>query len=318
MGKVNSTRLIFHPDHALHETGPDHPERPWRVDGTLEHLRSTPFWNRLEVIRPDPADRTRIERVHSSEHVSRIAAACRERVPYLDPDTPITQDSYRAALLASGGGLAAADAVISGGAANALVLARPPGHHAEATRAMGFCLFNHVAVTARYLQEEHHLGKIFIVDWDVHHGNGTQQIFEEDPTVFTFSVHQWPLYPGTGRSEEIGRGKGRGTVCNVPLEAGQGDKRYDQIFRERVGPAIEAYRPDAVLISAGFDAHLRDPLAGMVVTEEGFAGLTRQVTRWSSELCGGRVISFLEGGYDPQALPRSVEAHLKALLEAGS
>jgi acetoin utilization deacetylase AcuC-like enzyme len=315
---MNRTFLIFHPDHLQHETGEGHPERPWRADRTAARLRRANLGDRLAWQSPDPADRGTIERVHDPLHVARVESACRNGMAFLDADdTRISAGSGGAALLAAGAGPAAADAVISGAARNAFVLCRPPGHHAKRAAAMGFCLFNNVAVSARYLQTVHGLERVFIVDWDVHHGNGTQHIFEADPTVFTFSVHQWPLYPGTGRADEIGIDAGRGTVRNVPLAAGHGDDTYLRVFREELAPALEKFRPDIILVSAGFDAHRADPLGGMEVTTDGFAALTRLVVDWSRDLCGGRLISFLEGGYDEAALPECVEIHVRGLLDTG-
>ena len=202
---------------------------------------------------------------------------------------------------------------MSGRARSAFVATRPPGHHAETARAMGFCLFNNVAVAARYLQDEHGIERVAIVDWDVHHGNGTQEIFEADGSVFYFSTHQYPFYPGSGAANETGRGEGRGATLNVPLPPGAGDREYLAIFRDLLRPALDRFRPGAILISAGFDAHRADPLAGMSLPEAGYAGMTGVVREAAEAHCRGRVVSLLEGGYDLQALAASVEAHLRAL-----
>jgi acetoin utilization deacetylase AcuC-like enzyme len=195
----------------------------------------------------------------------------------------------------------------------AFVATRPPGHHAEADRAMGFCLFNNVAIAARHLQARHGVARVAIVDWDVHHGNATQHMFEDDPTVLYFSTHQFPFYPGTGAAGERGRGAGTGFTLNVPMPAGSRDREYASVFRERLAPALEEFEPGFILISAGFDAHRDDPLAGMALTESGYADLTRIVRDAADRACSGRVVSLLEGGYDLRALAASVEAHIRAL-----
>jgi acetoin utilization deacetylase AcuC-like enzyme len=231
----------------------------------------------------------------------------------LDPDTGVSPGSWRAALLSAGGALLACDAVLAGKARSAFVCTRPPGHHAEAGRAMGFCLFNNIAVAARHLQRAHGLGRILIVDWDVHHGNGTQHMFETDPTVFYFSTHQFPFYPGTGSARETGSGRGAGFTLNYPMPAGSGDAEYIEVFQSVLCPEIDRVQPEAILISAGFDAHRDDPLAGMSLTEKGYAALTSILREAAGRHCDGRIISLLEGGYDLQALAAAVEAHLLAL-----
>jgi len=263
--------------------------------------------------RPAPCDPEHVVRVHPETYVAAIEDACRRAPVRLDPDTAVSTGSWEAALLSAGAVVDASDAVAAGRLRSAFVCTRPPGHHAETGRAMGFCLFNNVAVAARFLQAERGLGRIFVVDWDVHHGNGTQQVFEADDSVFYFSTHQYPFYPGTGARNERGRGRGEGFTLNVPLPAGTGDAEYLRVFREVLRPAIESFAPDLILISAGFDAHRDDPLASMEVTEKGFSGMTRIVRDAAEEHCGGRVVSVLEGGYDLNALARSVEAHLREL-----
>ena len=257
-----------------------------------------------------------IEKVHRSSHIQKI----RENIPstgqiHLDPDTPISSNSFLAAQLAVEGVLNAADKVMSGELSSVFCALRPPGHHAESNRVMGFCLFNNVAVCARYLQQQYGLKKIAIIDWDVHHGNGTQQIFYEDPTVLYFSVHQFPLYPGTGSEREVGSGAGEGYTLNCPLPPGRGDDYYVGVFEKVLAPALKSFSPDFILISAGFDAHKEDPLANMQVTDAGFGELTRIVKNCAEHLCQGRMVSCLEGGYNLGALARSVEQHLITLME---
>jgi acetoin utilization deacetylase AcuC-like enzyme len=250
----------------------------------------------LDVVEAGPASREQVERCHAREYLDRLEAL--EVPTLLDPDTVASETSYEAALLAAGCTLAAVD---RGGFA----LVRPPGHHALPDRAMGFCLIDNVAVAARYAQAELALERVAIVDWDVHHGNGTQDIFRDDDSVFFVSLHQWPFYPGSG-----GPGEGNETTLNVPLPAGSGDADYLHAFDELVTPAVRAFEPDLVLVSAGFDAHVDDPLASMLVTAEGF----RELARLSAAL-GPRVAAVLEGGYDPRTLPTLVAAAREGFQE---
>jgi len=305
--------FVYHDDCLKHSNGPGHPERPERVAAIHDHLARRGLLDRLIVVRPEPCPIDLIARVHEPRYIEAIRRAC-ERAPIqLDPDTAVSPGSWDAALLSAGGAVAACDAVVSGKSGAAFVCTRPPGHHAERDRAMGFCLFNNIAIAARRLQEKHGLGRVLIVDWDVHHGNGTQHLFEDDPTVFYFSVHQYPFYPGTGSARETGRGRGAGFTRNCPMPAGAGDGEYTRVFREVLVPEIDRVQPEAILISAGFDAHRADPLAGMSLSEDGYAGMTSILKASADKHCGGRIISLLEGGYDLTALGASVEAHLRAL-----
>jgi len=305
--------FVFHDDCLNHRNGPGHPERPERIAAIRDHLARGGLLDRLLVIRPDPCPVDLIARVHERGYIESIRRACERAPVQLDPDTGVSPGSWQAALVSAGGAVAACDAVVSGAARAAFVCTRPPGHHAEADRAMGFCLFNNIAVAARHLQDRHGLGRVLIVDWDVHHGNGTQHLFEDDDTVFYFSVHQYPFYPGTGSARETGTGRGAGYTLNCPMPAGAGDEAYARVFRAVLRPEIDRVQPDAILISAGFDAHRADPLAGMSLTERGYAEMTSILVECADKHCGGRIISLLEGGYDLAALCASVEAHLRGL-----
>ena len=272
---------------------------------------------RLKPVTPVPAPRAWLEAVHDPAYIDRVEEACRRGDLLIDSmDTAICPASYEAALLAAGAGVALAEEVYAGEIRNGMALVRPPGHHAERAVAMGFCLFNNVAIVAKRLLTKPDVERVLIVDWDVHHGNGTQHMFEDDPAVFYFSIHEWPFYPGTGAAGERGRGKGEGTTLNVPAPAGWGDEEYLRVFREVLRPNALDFDPQFVLVSAGFDAHDRDPLAEMRVTEDGYRAMTRAVMEIAEECSDGRLVSLLEGGYDAEALPRSVAAHLTTLMEA--
>lgn len=307
--------FLYHPSFLAHDTGPGHPERPERLRAICDHLQRAGCWEQLSHREPAPASLDTLQLAHPLAYLEMIERACREGPTSLDPDTVASPGSWEAALRAVGAVTLAIDQVATGQLHAAFCAVRPPGHHALADRAMGFCLFNNVAVGARYAQRRHKLSRILIVDWDVHHGNGTQAIFEEDPAVLYFSTHQFPFYPGTGARRETGRGAGQGFTMNVPLPAGSGDAELIRAFHEELTPKAEAFAPDLVLISAGFDAHRDDPLAGLAVTEAGYAEATRIVRGIADRWCKGRVVSALEGGYDLRALGTSVEAHLRALLE---
>lgn len=320
---MTKTGLVYHPAYLRHDTGPGHPESPERLRFTYRALEASGILERITVLPVPDQPRSdlpaHLERVHRTSHIHRIQDASHgQGINYLDPDTPVGGDSYAVALLAVEGVLTAVDEIMAQRANNVFCAVRPPGHHAESSRAMGFCLFNNVAVAARYIQDRYELEKVMIIDWDVHHGNGTQEIFYDDPSVFYFSVHQFPLYPGSGRESERGRDKGDGFTMNCPLPSGKGDLEYVSVFDKILEPTVESFRPSFILVSAGFDAHRDDPLAGMRLTEEGFGELTRRVRRWAVRHCEGRIISCLEGGYNLEALARSIETHMRELAEAPS
>ena len=308
------TGFVFHEEFLQHDTGVRHPERADRLINIVDNLTRTGLLQKLNIINPDLAKLKWIEKIHSTEYIHSVKKACELGYSNLDSDTGICSKSYRIALLAAGGILAAADTIMKGTITNCFCAVRPPGHHAEKHRAMGFCLFNNVAITAKYLQQQYSLRKILIIDWDVHHGNGTQNAFYEDPTVFYFSIHQSPHYPGTGLINETGAGEGEGFTMNVPLTSGQRDEDYINIFHSKLSPAVEKFKPDLILISAGFDAHQDDHLSGMLLSENGFSELTKIVVDLANKFCGGRIISILEGGYNLEKLASSVAAHIKVLL----
>jgi acetoin utilization deacetylase AcuC-like enzyme len=266
---------------------------------------------------PRIAEEEWITQIHSPSYVAALNAhQPTNGRAVLDPDTSMSPGSLHAAFLAAGGALAAVDAIMRGEVEHVFCAVRPPGHHAETARAMGFCLFNNVAIAARYVQKRHRLTRVLIVDWDVHHGNGTQHSFEQDPSILFFSTHQFPHYPGTGRARERGTGVGEGFTINVPMEAGDGDEEYHAVFVNVLLPAADAFKPEFVIVSAGFDAHRDDPLASMRLTEAGYSDLTGLVAGIAKRHAQGRLLSALEGGYNLTALAASVEAHLKALLAA--
>jgi len=314
---MGRTGFVYHPQYLEHDMGAGHPESPERLRAIVARLQESGVFERLVQIQPLPAADEWITYIHAASYLETLKrrAPTHGRVS-LDPDTSMSPGSLSAAYLAAGGLLTAADAIVSGSIDHAFCAVRPPGHHAEHDRAMGFCLFNNVAIAARYLQRKHGIARVLIVDWDVHHGNGTQHAFYDDPSVLFFSTHQYPHYPGTGRPSEEGEGAGKGTTINVPMTAGEGDDVYRRLFEKVLIPAADNFKPDFVVLSAGFDAHRNDPLASMGLTEDGYAELTRLVVQIAQRHCNGRVLSSLEGGYHLASLSASVERHLMALLES--
>lgn len=311
------TGFAYHPDCLLHDPGPGHPESPERLRTIRSRLQASGVLAQLVSIQPVSTQDEWILQVHAPSYLKDLKARSPEkgRVP-LDPDTWLSPGSVPAAYLAVGGALAAVDAIMAGRINNGFCAVRPPGHHAERARAMGFCLFNTVAIAARYIQRRYGLAKVLIVDWDVHHGNGTQHSFEDDPSILFFSTHQYPHYPGTGGAHERGTGRGEGMTINVPMFPGQGDGEYRKVFEEILVPVADSFNPEFVLISAGFDAHRDDPLASMDLTEKGYGALTGIVAGVAGRYSQGRLLSCLEGGYNLNALSASVERHIMALLDA--
>lgn len=302
--------FVYHADFLKHDTG-SHPENAGRLVAIMNGLEKTGLIDSLIRIEPILANIEQIRYIHSSDYIQMVKDFSSIGMP-LDPDTPTSEHSFKTALLAAGGVIAAVDAVI-GGLDSVFALVRPPGHHAEPDRGMGFCLFNNVAIAARYAQAQG-LEKVLIVDWDVHHGNGTQKAFYEDDSVLYFSIHQSPHFPGTGKINEIGSGKGEGFTINVPLPQGADDADFLYVFEKVLIPAARQFRPDIILVSAGQDGHRDDPLAGMNLTSEGYALMTGVVRFLAEELSGGRLILALEGGYNHKALADSTISIFLALL----
>jgi acetoin utilization deacetylase AcuC-like enzyme len=324
------------PRFVEHDTGPHHPERPDRIRAIQKAVRDAgligsvnPFPDfKLDLgltplgvpplleIETRPADVKWLRTVHPEQHIQHVRRICQFGGILDQGDTPCELRSFDTALLSAGAALQCCDAVMAGRVLRAFSAARPPGHHAEPDRAMGFCLFNNVAIAARYLQQAYSVDRVAIVDFDVHHGNGTQAVFETDPSVLFISMHQHPAtcYPGSGNDWETGEGKGRGFTLNLPFEPGAQDMDYLQVIDSRVLPALDKFRPQVLLISAGFDAHRDDPLAQINLSEECFELMTRKLVAIADVHCGGRVVSVLEGGYHLRALGRSVVRHLAGLI----
>lgn len=312
-----ATGFLYDPKYLDHDTGFGHPERKDRLIATLAYLEQQAWFPTLVPVLSKQVEPQWIEKVHGGDYIKRAAAACHQGAPYLDVlDVSISQESYDIARLAVGGVLELADQLMTGTIHNGFGLIRPPGHHAEQNMAMGFCLFNNIAILARYLQHHHGLDKIVILDWDVHHGNGTQHTFEADPSVLYISLHQYPFYPGSGAASETGTGRGRKATLNYPMAAGSTDEDYQSAFMDSILPAINRFKPEAVLISAGFDAHRADPLAQINLSTAFYGWMSDRMMEVADAHANGRLISVLEGGYDLNALSHCVAQHLMVLSGA--
>ena len=305
--------LVYDPIYLEHDTG-SHPENASRLIKIVDHLKQTGTMKQLIPISPRAATVGELSTVHSPGYISNVESFAQGGGGALDPDTMVSPASYNVALYAAGGLIEAVDAVMAGNVRSAFALVRPPGHHAVRWEAMGFCLFNNVAVAARYAIANHDLERILIVDFDVHHGNGTQDTFYDDPHVLYFSTHQSPFYPGSGRVEETGDGDGKGTTVNVPLPAWCGDDEYLRVYDEVLIPVARRFRPQLVLVSAGYDAHWSDQISQMQLSVTGFANVGRLLKGLAEELCDERIVLTLEGGYNLDALAASTRATIDVLL----
>jgi len=309
------TGLVYDSIYKQHIPRRRHPERPARCDVIIDAMTAAGLAQQMVKIRVHTATIDNIALCHTREYIETARKDADSDFGWLSTgDTPVCRESFEVALFAAGGVISAVDAVVDGRARNAFCVVRPPGHHATPTRGMGLCIFNNVAIAARYAQKKHGLAKVLIADWDVHHGNGTQEIFYEDPSVFYFSVHQWPSFPGTGRPEEVGEGASRGTTLNCPFPRGTAGAEVVAAFREHLVPVADKFKPDILLISAGFDSRRGDPLGGLLLTDEDFAEMTRIVVEVAGRHCGGRLVSVLEGGYALDTLGPAVVAHVRALM----
>jgi acetoin utilization deacetylase AcuC-like enzyme len=310
-----SVVLIHTERFAEHQTPPGHPERPERAE-VMDVVAARWRERGIDVVAPPEATREQLARVHDDAYLNVIEKTAGRAVK-LDPDTYTSPESYEIALLAAGAAVDAVDRVMKGPHRAAMALVRPPGHHAERDRAMGFCLYNNVAVAAAHARANG-VARIAVVDYDVHHGNGTQHIFESDPSVLYVSTHQYPYYPGTGAAREVGSEAGRGFTVNLPLEVGAVDDDYRLVFDEVVLPVLRQFAPELLIVSAGFDAHERDPLGGMRVTTPAFGAMTMALRAVAEEYCHGRIVCVTEGGYDLHALAASIDAVVQTLSDAAS
>jgi acetoin utilization deacetylase AcuC-like enzyme len=311
----SKTGFVYHEQFLEHDTGYGHPEKPDRLRAIVDNLQETGLWQKLHHLIVDAAPIEVINKVHSQRHVQYVKERCEKGFTILDQgDTTVCEKSYDIALLAAGGVISAVDAVMSGVLKNVFCAVRPPGHHAESNSPMGFCLFNNAAIAARYAQDKYNIRRVAIIDWDVHHGNGTQEIFYNDPSIFYISIHQYPFYPGSGSKSEKGEGKGEGFTLNFPMKAGSGEIEYLEVFCKEIIPVLDGYHPQLIIISAGFDAHKEDPLANMNLTDDTYRILTEMMAETAEKYAKGRIISVLEGGYNLQALSRSLQKHIEALI----
>ena len=310
-----ATALIHNPSYAKHDTGPGHPETPERYEVVMKALRAdAKLWSSLAEISPEKAAKGLIQAAHSPQHFKRVESAFEQGQDRLDADTVISMHSFDASLFAAGAVIAGVDAVMQTNARNAFAAVRPPGHHATSENAMGFCMFNNVAVGARHAQNKYkEIERVAIIDWDVHHGNGTQGIFYNDPSVYFFSMHQYPWYPGTGSRGETGHGRGLGSTLNMPVKANTKANEQKRMFEGAIEDIAKNFKPDLIMISAGFDAHQSDPLGQLELEDADFVSMTKTAMQWADTACEGRIVSALEGGYNLSTLGGTVKNHVAEL-----
>jgi acetoin utilization deacetylase AcuC-like enzyme len=307
------TGIVYDPIYLKHDTG-QHPENYHRLEAIMAMLENTGLIIEITQVEARPASIYEIALVHEKQHINRVQEIALRGGGWLDPDTAMSSESYDAALVAAGGAIAAAEAVMNGEVNNVFALPRPPGHHAMPTHAMGFCLFNNIAVATKMVLLKYQLERIAIIDFDVHHGNGTQEAFYDSPNVLYISTHEYPFYPGTGSEQETGKGEGKGYTINVPLPAYSGDSVHLPVYQEIVVPAVRRFKPQLILSSAGYDGHWSDPLAMMKLSITGYARIVRIIKELTDELCEGRLVLTLEGGYNLNVLTSSVKATFDILM----
>ncbi|MGQ9640051.1 MAG: histone deacetylase family protein [Candidatus Bathyarchaeia archaeon] len=301
------TGLVYHPTYLKHDTGWGHPERPERISGIIQALKERGLMDNpnITVLKPEPANVEDLTSIHTEQYIEKVRLISSQGVS-LTPDTPAGPETFEIARLSAGGAIHAGEAVVEGKVRNSFALIRPPGHHAGRDYGGGFCYFNNVAVMIEYLRKNFGMRRFMIIDWDVHHGNGTQDIFYSDPSVLYFSTHQMPLYPGTGHITEIGEGEGRGYTVNLPLPAGTSGDVYDQVLTDLIIPLTEAFKPEMITVSAGFDAYFADPIANLQFTIQTYINITSRLIELTDKICKGRLTMVLEGGYNLKALPKIV------------
>jgi len=307
------TGVVHTEELKKHDTGKGHPESAGRVDAVSRALAAPSLSGKLESLAPRPAEREEILLIHWDRLYKEVLESAHQEKTFLDADTVASKDTAAVAHLAAGAALVAVESVMDGDVHNAFAFTRPPGHHAKPDKAMGFCVFNNVAIAAKHAQQRYQLKRILIIDFDVHHGNGTQKAFYTSPEVLYVSTHQSPHYPGTGALDEIGKDEGEGFTLNIPMPPGMGDAEYMRMFQDVIGPVGREFSPELVLVSAGFDAHRDDPLGGMNVTHEGYAGMAESILRLARSTCDGRAVFVLEGGYDLTALEKSIVSVLTTM-----
>ncbi len=313
---MNKTALIYDPIFLEHKTGSKHPEKPERLLAVMSHLKETGMISKLTQVKPRKATMDEISSVHAKDYVSELKDFTKKGGGYLDLDTIVSKDSFQAAAYAAGAALSGVDALIAGDFDNIFALVRPPGHHALSNWGMGFCIFNNLAIAARHAQKKG-LKRVMILDFDAHHGNGIQDIFYSDPSVLYVSIHHHPFYPGTGFLNDVGIGEGKGYTVNFPLTSGLGDEAYVKILKELVSPITRQFKPDIIMLAAGFDGHHSDPLGGLGLTCKGYSKIAKIMLELAGEVCKGRLLVSLEGGYDLIALSYSVATFISEMAGLG-